>query len=128
MSFTKSFSSFLISGSLAFGVNLILTYFLTEFFGLWYLFSVIIGTLISWTVMFFLNTEYAFKDHKLGNLRGAYIKNVFLYVVLTPIGWGLIYWLTSILGIYYLLSQIVVVGGMSVVSFFLTRRFIFKIN
>lgn len=126
--FNHRYFSFLISGSLAFGANLFVTYFLTEYFKLWYLYSVVVGTFLSWTVMFFLNSRYTFSDHKLQKLDIAYIKNIIIYIVLVPVGWGAVYLLTSIVGVHYLLSQIMVVGFMSIISFLLTSHYVFKIE
>ena len=126
--FTHRYFSFLISGSLAFGANLFVTYFLTEYFKLWYLYSVVAGTFLSWTAMFFLNSKYTFSDYKLEKLDIAYIKNIIIYIVLVPVSWGSVYLLTSIAGVHYLLSQIIVVGFMSIISFLLTSYYVFKIE
>lgn len=121
-----SYIAYVVSGGVAFGVNIILTYFLTEFIGFWYMLSIVIGTLTSWSLMFILNKSITFKNLKLKSTGSAYFKNIFLYIILMPVGLGSIYFLTSVVGLYYLLSQVVVVVIMSIISFFLTQYFVFK--
>ncbi|MCS7120620.1 MAG: GtrA family protein [Candidatus Bathyarchaeota archaeon] len=43
-------------------VQMIVTYVLTEFFGIWYLISVSIGILIAFAHNYFLNYYWAFRD------------------------------------------------------------------
>jgi len=117
-----------LSGGAAFLLNLIITFFLTEYLNFWYIISVVMGTVVSWTVMFILNFFYTFRGHRSEPLAKQYLKHILMYVVSAPIGLGLIYLLTSIFGVYYLLSQTLVVGTMAALSFIFSRRFIFRFD
>ena len=117
-----------LSGGAAFLLNLIITFFLTEYLNFWYLISVVIGTVASWTAMFIFNFFYTFRGHRSEPPAKQYFKHILMYLVSAPVGLGLIYLLTSIFGIYYLLSQTLVVGTMAAVSFILSRRFIFRFD
>ncbi len=124
----KQFASYVLMGGLAFGLNLGLTFVLTEYLGFWYLLSVILGTLASWTAMFFLNSNFTFRVESDGKVGVRYLKNIILYLVLAPIGWGLVYVLTTVLGVFYLLSQVIVVASMALISFLLSRNYIFEVT
>jgi len=126
--FLNSFSRyprFFVVGVIGFTSNFLLSALLTEVFELWYLISVIIGTIVSWTVAFLLNSFFTFKGHSRENYSSKYFKNILLYTILAPIGFGLIYLLTSVAGLHYLISLTLVVGIMSFVSFAVFKKFVF---
>ena len=122
------FPVFVVVGGIAFASNFVLTYILTDIVHLWYLISVVIGTVFSWTVQFFLNSRLTFVGHPKDEYGKRYLKNIGIYIALAPIGFGAIYLLTSIAGIHYLVSLTSVVGVMSIASFFITKKHVFEYN
>lgn len=122
----KRYSTFLLTGLVAFCVNLLLTWFFTGVIGLWYLASAVIGVVASWTVAFFLNSLITFRGHDHTRYITRYIKNLFIYLALAPIGLSLVYVATSIVGFHYLLSLTLVVGCMSILSFVLFKHYVFE--
>ncbi len=122
----RRFPVFIITGVTGFGVNLIVSFLLTEYASLWYMYSVVIGAIVSWTVVFFLNSYSTFRGHSREQYVVTYFKNMSVYLISAPIGFALVYALTSHVGIHYLASQILVVGTISVISFIVQKRYVFK--
>ncbi len=122
----KQINLFVLGGAVSFLINIVTTFFLVDFLGLWYLASSIIGAVVSWSSFFLFNRFFTFSHDNLPNLWGAYIKNMSFYALSSPIGFFAIYFLTSVLGLHYLLSVTLVAGGMSVISFFFSKFFVFN--
>jgi putative flippase GtrA len=126
LSMRKQVTAFILGGVISFLVNIFVTFILVNILGLWYLFSAIIGAIVSWTTFFLFNRSITFSHGNLPNLWGSYIKNMSFYLASSPIGFFFIYFLTSVLGMHYLLSVTLVAGGMSMVSFFFSKIFVFN--
>jgi len=121
----KRYPVFIAGGVIGFVTNLLTSFILTDIIHIWYFFSVITGTLISWTVFFLFNYFLTFRDSIPENFWKAYVKNMLFYIGSAPIGLALIYVLTSIFFIHYLLSLTMVVGVMSIISFLFSKRYVF---
>lgn len=121
----KQFSSFILCGLVAFIILILITYFLTEIVGLWYLASYAIGILVAWTISFLLNSRFTF-EYKGGNKLGAYKKFILLYMTGGIINFLLVYFLTDFLGLYYLISILIVAFFIVISTFFINREVIFK--
>ena len=121
----KQAISFILCGLIAFIVLVAITYFLTEVVGLWYLFSYLIGVFISWTISFLLNSRFTF-NYRGGDKLRAYRKFIFLYTTGGIVNFLFVYFLTDILGLYYLASILIVAFFIVTSSFFINREIIFK--
>jgi len=114
---------FLVVGGIgsAFGMGLL--YALTEWAGLHYLVSLSIVYLPMSYLVYMGNCGWTFKNF-LG-IRG-FLKFLLARGVTTVIGFGLVTLLTSVLGIWYMLSPIIGGGLMSIVNFVVSHNWIWK--
>ncbi len=98
------FAKFCTVGGIGLLVNLSITYVGVSILQVWYLWAFIAGLLISWSCSFVLNAFFTFPEHE----RAAYLRKYFLFLanygVVFVLNTVLMYLLTSILGLHYLLS------------------------
>jgi len=123
--YLKPFLQFATVGAGGFLLNLAVTFVLTEFAGLWYLLSFIAGTWTNWTWNFLLNSRVTFYGHDRSRYFFQYIRFLGMYSVASIVSMSLVYALTSIMEVYYMLSIIIVSLAVSPFTFLYSRRFIF---
>jgi putative flippase GtrA len=108
-------------------INLCVTYFFTQFAHLWYFFSYLIGTIVSWTCSFFLNARFTFATapKNLKSWISRYVIFIGGYLAFFWINAGLVYILTSLFGVSYLIS--IIIGAVLTMfgTFTLSRTIIF---
>lgn len=114
-------------GGLAFLVDIGLLWGLTEFGGLHYLFSAIISFIAGLTVNYFLSTWWIFRSGaKFNNKHLEFI----LFAVIGVIGLGLnelfIWFFSSVLGIWYILSKILTTMITYLWNFFARKYLLFN--
>lgn len=122
------YPQFVIIGASGTILVFVMTYALTEYLHIWYLLSYIISTLCGWTYNFFMNSRFTFQGHNNDNLIKRYIFYIQGYIFLSLISYSLVYVLTSVLHLYYLISISVVTIFMSIITFKFNRKFIFSKN
>jgi dolichol-phosphate mannosyltransferase len=126
-SFTDVFLVFkyIVTGVTGILVNLIALYVLTEFLGLWYIFSAITSFVLSFITAFILQKYWTFSGAT-HNTTYYQAKNYFLVAIggmVTNI--VLLYIAVDILGLWYFLSQIVILGFIAFVSFLINKNITF---
>lgn len=121
----KQYIVFAFVGGAGTLIALVLTYTFTEWFGLWYILSYIIATLIAWTFNFYCNSVITFRGHSKDDHFKRYIKFVGMYVVAFAVNATLVYILTDIVGVYYLISIAAVTIVISIFTFMLSKHKIF---
>jgi putative flippase GtrA len=117
---------YLISGSIATAVDLGLLYVLTDWLGVWYLASAVIAFLIAFVVSFTLQKFWTFDDdrtHVLVQQAGLYFAIVCGNLCINTVGMFL---LVQKFHIWYLLSEVIMLGLIACMSFFLYQRFVFQ--
>lgn len=122
----KRYPLFVFFGVLGTAFILAVTYFLTEFFGFWYLLSYIIATFLGWTLNFLINSRITFRGHPKDGYFFRYLRFMKLYIVLGLLSYALVYTLTSIIGFHYLVSTLIIIFPMSLVTFSVNRRRVFS--
>lgn len=121
----RQYPHFLIVGGFGYGVNIGLTFLFTEYVHLWYLLSFIIAACISLTCSFILNSLFTFRGYLRKSHSERYALYTGFYIASALVTFALVYILTSVLGVYYLLSITVVTFVSSFVTFIVNKRFIF---
>jgi len=119
----KQFGIFLIGGGLGALINLALTYLLTEFFGVWYMGAYSLGVCANIIFNFWYHKNITFKIQD--KLRRRMVKFALTNVF---IGGGimvLVYMLTEILKVQYILSGIIAIGLMSIINFLINKFWVF---
>lgn len=117
---------FVIAGLTAATTQIVVLYVFTDVFNVWYLYSSIISYAIALFVSFFLQKMWAFRDK---NLKGAHIQ--FLKYALIIATGGLLntimmYLWVDIVGLWYIIAQIITGAFIAVLNFFSYKKFIFK--
>jgi putative flippase GtrA len=122
----RKYIVYIIGGGIGSVVCLLLTYFLTEKIGFWYFYSYFVGLMTSTAFNFFYHRSVTFKIKD--NIFHRLAKHFFLSVFIIFSYMALIYALTDIFRIWYILSGVITIVIMSVASFFASKRWVFKIN
>lgn len=116
----KQLIKFGIVGGIAFLIDYSLLYILTEFIGIYYLYSSIISFTVSLIFNYILSTKWVFDvNHK------QTLKDLIIFVILSIIGLGInqlvMYITVELMHVYYMLSKI---GSTAIVMIynFITRK------
>jgi|WetSurMetagenome_2_1015567.scaffolds.fasta_scaffold27417_7 dolichol-phosphate mannosyltransferase len=108
-------------------VNMGVLYLLTDIVGLFYLFSSIIAIELSIINNFYWNDSWTFSK---GNHSNSLKTRILTYHAISIIGAianvVLIYTLTSVLGIYYLWSNVAAIIGVFVINYLVNSRVTWK--
>ena len=118
------FSKFLLGGGLGYIINIVSTYVLTEFFGLYYLLSYTISFSVVILFHFFFNTYIIFKLEKEHFKRFFYYLFSVLFFTVSNI--FLVKVFTEYLKLYYLFSIIIVTASLFLLKFFIYKDYVFK--
>lgn len=122
----KKITRFIISGGVATGTDLFLLFLFKSIFHIWYLFSAILAFLIAFGISFSLQKFWTFEDPSTHLLKSQ----MSIYFLITTCNLGLntllMYFFVGILGINYLLSQIVASALIALESYFMYGIFVFK--
>lgn len=98
---------YLVSGIIAFGADTFILYTLTEYAGIYYLISSIIGFCVGLLISYILNVIWVFNDRKIVNKKLEF--GIFLIISLIGLALNSLFmWLmTSVLILYYIYSKII---------------------
>lgn len=120
----RRYITFIFGGFLGALLNWTVTYVLTEFAKLWYLFSFMIACIC--TIIF----NFTFHMHITFGVKDAHLKRftrfIGVYLAIFGLSVGSVYMLTSTLNVYYMFSIIATTIVISIVNFALNKRFVFK--
>lgn len=103
-------------------VNLLFLYFLTDLVGIYYLYSSIASFLIATLSNFVFNKVWTFKEGFRGKFLPKSLKFFTVGIFSLGINTLVLYFLTEIIGVYYLFSQ-VFAAGFTLISNFLGNNF-----
>ena len=122
----RHYPYFFIIGALAYGLNIGLTFFFTEYIHLWYLLSFVISALVSLTCSFILNSLFTFRGYLRESHSKRYTLYIGFYIISAFITFTLVYVLTSILDIHYIISITAVTLASSFITYIVNISFIFQ--
>ncbi|MDO8482036.1 MAG: GtrA family protein [bacterium] len=117
---------FLVTGGIAFTVNISTLYVLTDILHIYYLVSTTLAFLASFSVSFLMQKFWTFKDHSRDQLHVQF--SLYLILQVTNLGFNvlLIYMFVEYLHLWYILSQTIIALGLAVISFVVNKKYIFK--
>ncbi|MFA6416214.1 MAG: GtrA family protein [Candidatus Paceibacterota bacterium] len=121
-------SKYVFSGFLGAGTNIFILYLLTDKFGLWYLLSGIISFVCSVFVSFVLHKELTFNDKVRHKINKKFILFFLVATINLLINTTMLYLLTDVFGIFYLLSQVVASVLIATWSYFLYHWLVFDVD
>ncbi|MCP3682776.1 MAG: glycosyltransferase [bacterium] len=115
---------FVVGGGLGMLINLVVTFLLTEFAGLWYMGSYALGLGLNMLFNFFYHRHVTF--NVTSRAKERFGKFMIVTVLIVLINWLMVYAITEITGIYYILSIILVTLVVSVINYILNKLWVFK--
>jgi dolichol-phosphate mannosyltransferase len=120
------FFRFAIVGVINTLINLAVLYILTDFLKIYYLISAVFAFLVAVTNSFILNKIWTFKENMRDKTTTKYSKFFIISILALLINLAILYLLTSIFHIYYLISQIIAIGISLWINFFGNKLWTFK--
>lgn len=117
---------FLITGGIAFSVNISVFFFSTDIAHVHYLISTVFAFVASFTVSFLMQKFWTFQNH---SREGWHVQfSLYLALQLTNLALNevLLYAFVEYLGIRPVFSQAIIALGLAVISFFVNKAYIFK--
>jgi len=112
-------------GLFAVVLNIVLLYLFTDMIGMWYLAAAVLAFLITFLVAFILQKHWTFQDGS-----GAYLRQGTSYfaigVLNLALDTSLLYIAVDILHLWYLGSQVVIIGLLAFMSFLANRHVTFS--
>jgi putative flippase GtrA len=112
---------FLIAAGLGSVLYIVVLLFLTEVIHFWYLGSVIVARIINSIINFIIQKYWAFnnrKDSRIKQQLWPYVQISTLLLAVTILG---MYVLVDIVGVHYLVAQVLLMPPQAFLSFILTR-------
>ena len=107
-------------GSLIFLIiNLLLTYFLTKYFKIWYIYSYGIIQIIELIFLYFYHSLITFKVY------GDFLKFFFVIMIIALINWLGVYLVTEAYNLNYLLAIVLVAGSLALLHYLIQKFFVF---
>lgn len=125
MNILVQFVRFVGAGAVGLIVLLGVTYALTEFADMWYFWSYAVGTICGWTSIFFMNSFFTFSGHAKERYASKYILFVGMYTFAFAVNAGLVYVLTSLFDLYYIVSIIAATAITTCITFTFSKMVIF---
>lgn len=116
---------FSLIGGTGLVINLAVAYVLKEFFGMWYFWAFLIGVIFNWTFNFLANSYITFRGHSREKYAVKYAVFLFIYLVAFAVNSGFVYIMTSIFDMYYLISIALAAGVTTLITFGLSKRFVY---
>ena len=120
------FFRYTLVGGLAFVVDLVLLFVLTEYAHWHYLVSATLSFLAGLLVNYILSTQWIFRSSKIKNKKIEFI----LFGLIGVIGLGLnnvlLYFFTDLIGLYYMLSELITAVLVYAWNFLGRRYFLFN--
>ena len=116
---------YLFSGVTAFGVNFFFLYAFTEWFGFYYLVSVVMAFLAAVVVSFMLQKFWTFQNNSKAGLHRQAKIYITVAIINTGLNTLLVYLFVEYVGLHYLVAQFFSSGLIAFESFFIYQFFIF---
>ena len=116
-----AYVKFIIGGCISLILNLIVTWLLTEFIGLWHMisFGIALGTEV--VFLFIYHTLITFKK------KGKLARFVIVILIISGLNWLAVGLLSVILGLPYLIAIVISAGVISVANYIINKKLVFKV-
>jgi len=106
--------------------HMILVYLLTEIFEWWYLTAVTFSYTCSLIINFLFQKYYVWLNFSSSTIKKQAHLFIWLALICLALNTFFMFLLVSILGLYYMVAQICVVGMLSILTFHVNRKYIFS--
>jgi glycosyltransferase involved in cell wall biosynthesis/putative flippase GtrA len=118
---------YLIIGGLVSVVDVLLAFILTNEGGVYYLWSVSVSMTISFILRFVLQKLLVFRDRSVTGVPGQLLRYSLLYVGSLAATVFLIRFFVQELGLWYVAAQVITIGTIACVSFFVYKFGVFRV-
>ncbi len=117
---------YMMAGLVATVADMGTLYIVTESMGVHYLLATVIGFIVGLIVSYLLCVIYVFKKRRIDNPMAEFL----IFALIGVIGVGLttltMWFLTSILGVYYMFSKLLAIGLVFIFNFGMRKLLLFK--
>lgn len=117
---------FLVTGGIAFSVNISVFFLSTDIAHVHYLLSTVFAFLASFMISFLMQKFWTFQDHSREEWHVQFSLYLALQLTNLVLNEGLLYAFVEYLGIRPVFSQAIIALGLAVTSFFVSKVYIFK--
>ena len=117
---------FLIAGGIAVSVDLGLLYLFTDIFGIWYLLSSVLAFILAFLVSFTLQKFWTFRDRERAGMHSQMGIYFLISVSNLCLNTLIVYFGVDVVGLHYLVAQIIASLLIACGSFFIYQRFVFR--
>ena len=118
-------TKYLIVGLSGLAINFFLLYFFTDILGLWYLFSFVVAWFLTITFNFLLNKSWTFGANKKESGFRQYFQTLGIYIFTFILSVFTMYILTSVFGIWYIVSSLLINIAYPAINFLFFRYWVF---
>ena len=122
----REFIKFGIVGAIGTFVNIIILYLLTEKIGIYYLISAIFSFVVAMSSNFILNKIWTFKENIRAGFGKKYLQFSIVSISALLVNLFFLYIFTEVLGIYYIISQVLAIGVALIVNFIGNKAWTFS--
>lgn len=120
----KRYIIFIIGGGIGALINLAITYIMTEFFGLWYVFGYVLGGAANIVFNFIYHRRITFSV--MDKAQSRFLKFIAVNIIIGIGSVGFIYLLTERLKLWYIMSGIIAITCMSMINFLINKLWVFR--
>jgi putative flippase GtrA len=117
----------IISGGIAFGIDILTLFILVDFFSVYYLLAASIAFFISASTNYFISRYFIFSETT-STVVTSYGKFISISCIGLIIIASLMYLLVDILNVHYLIARIFIAGTVGVSSYYVHKIFSFSIS
>jgi len=117
---------YLTAGGISAATSLSLLFVLTEFFGVWYIFSSVIATSTAILVSFTLQKFWTFRNMPLDQVHVQIPLHIFLSLANIAINASALYVLVEFVHLWYVLAQVISGASLAFMNYYVYRTYIFR--
>ena len=113
-------------GVVVVAINMSILYSLTEFLHVYYIASALLAFCVAFIASFFLQKRVTFNDTSAEHAASKVVRYLSLQIANVGTNTFLLFIFVEYLKIWYILAELVIALGLAVVTFIISRRFIFN--
>ncbi|MBM3232518.1 GtrA family protein [Candidatus Pacearchaeota archaeon] len=123
----SEFLKFAIIGAINTAIHIGVLYILVDYLGVYYILASFIGFVLAVTNSFIMNTKFTFKRKIKEKTAERYTKFFVVSIIAAIVNLILLYIITEIFGVYYILSQLFATAGSLIINFMGNKLWTYKI-
>lgn len=117
---------YVIVGLIATGTNLGVLFLFTDILGVWYIYSSVISFIVAVIISFTLQKFWTFNDTGVEKVKQQFVLFVLTALIGLCLNSVLMYIFVEYIGLWYILTQLIVAVFIAIFNFFMYKFFVFK--